>query len=87
MPQVEVIPVVMRIDKIITFSGTPPYGRHVNAATSLLRPLFCGCLAKAAIHFLVTKAPVNTANFFWPNGGRVNGVPLLWNFILSTASL
>jgi len=35
-------------------------------ATSLLRPLFLGCLTKTAIHFLVKKALVNMANFFGP---------------------
>ena len=64
LPQKEVIPVVIRIDKIITYSGTTPYGRLVNTTTSLLRPFFVGCLAKTAIHFLVKKTLVNTATFF-----------------------
>ena len=64
LPQREVIPVVIRIDKIITYSGTTPYGRLVNTTTSLLRPLFFGCLAKTAIHFLVKKTLVNMATFF-----------------------
>ena len=45
-------------------------------ATSLLRPLSFSRLEKTAIHFLVKKALVNTAIFFWPIGDRIKGVPL-----------
>ena len=58
------------------YSETPPYGHLSNTVTSLLQPLFFGCLAKTSIHFLVKKTLVNMAKFFWPIGDRIIGVPL-----------
>ena len=53
-----------------------------NTVTSLLRPLF-GRLTNRLYIFLYQKkkpslirSPVNTANFIWPIGDRINGVPL-----------
>ena len=48
-------------------------------ATSVVRQ--ARRLAKTAIHFLVKNSrkyghSVNKANFFWPIGDRINGVPL-----------
>lgn len=62
------------------YSEIPPYGLFGNRITSLLRPLL-GRLTKTAIHFLVKKPSlirptINTANFFWPIGDRIDGVPL-----------
>ena len=37
---------------------------------------FFGGLAKTTIHFLINKTLDNTANFSWPIGDRINGVPL-----------
>ena len=58
------------------YHETSPHGHLSNTVTSLLGPLFFGRLAKTAIYFLVKKILVNTTNFFWPIGDRVNGVPL-----------
>ena len=45
---------------------TPPYGHLGNTVTSLLRPLFFGRLAKAAIHFLIKKPSLIRPNVFGP---------------------
>ena len=55
---------------MIIYSETLPYGHLIITAT-----LF-GCLAKTAIHILVKKALVNMANFIWPIGDSINGIPL-----------
>ena len=42
----------------------------------LITATFFGGLAKTTIHFLINKTLDNTANFSWPIGDRINGVPL-----------
>ena len=58
--------------KNINYSETLPYGHLSNTVTSLLWPLFFGCMAKTAIHFLVKKTLVNTAKFFWTTSDHIN---------------
>ena len=55
---------------MIIYSETLPYGHLIITAT-----LF-GRLAKTAIHILVKKTLVNMANFIWPIGDSINGIPL-----------
>ena len=55
---------------MIIYSETLPYGHLTITAT-----LF-GRLAKTAIHILVKKTRVNMANFIWPIGDSINGIPL-----------
>ena len=55
---------------MIIYSETLPYGHLVITAT-----LF-GHLAKTVIHILVKKTLVNMANFIWPIGDSINGIPL-----------
>ena len=55
---------------MIIYSETLPYGHLVITAT-----LF-GHLAKPVIHILVKKTLVNMANFIWPIGDSINGIPL-----------
>ena len=47
---------------------------------------FFGCLAKTAISFLVKKTLVNKANFFGPNSGHINGVPLYYFELVKSTS-
>ena len=55
---------------MIKCSETLPYGHLIITAT-----LF-GRLAKTAIHILVKKTLINMANFIWPIGDSINGIPL-----------
>ena len=57
------------------YSGTPPYCHLVITVTFFWQP------GKIGIHFLVKKPslirpPRQYGQFFGPNGGRINGVPL-----------
>ena len=63
------------------YSGTPPYDHPVNTTTSLLRPLYSGPEKAQSVIFLFKEPlqydhPVNTTRFPWPEGGRINEVPL-----------
>ena len=63
------------------YSEIPPYGHLGNRITLLLRPLFWAAWQKLPYIFLVKKPSlirptINTANFFWPIGDRIDGVPL-----------
>ena len=57
---------VMRIDKCISYSETPPYGHLDNTVTSLLRPLFFWPPGKNQHTFSRKKTLVNMATpFIW----------------------
>ena len=64
------------------YSGTPPYDHPVYKTTSLLRPYSFKPNVKTIESFYYFEDPVNATNLvittriLWPNGGRINGVPL-----------
>ena len=52
-----------------TYSGNAPYDHPVYKTTSLLRPYSFEDPVNATTSLL-------RPGFLWPNGGRINGVPL-----------
>ena len=64
---------------ISQYSETPPYGHLGNTVTLSPSAWQNGHTFLAYISWknpLLIRPPVNTANFFWPIGDRINGVPL-----------
>ena len=63
-------------------SGTPPYDHPVYTTTSLLRPYSFDPSVKITNYFFLKSSLmlfdhlVITTRILWPNGGRINGVPL-----------
>ena len=61
--------------RLYQYSGTPPYRHLVITATFFLavQPNDHTFSSKTT---LLIRSPVNTANFYWPIGDRIKGVPL-----------
>ena len=55
---------------MIIYSETPPYGHLVITTTLFGHP------CKNCHTYSSKKALVNTANFIWPIGDSINGIPL-----------